>query len=183
VSTDPPSIREEYERHGAENFYRESGREYRNPHEAQIAEVVDESLRRWRLDLSNVLDLAAGSGEITLALRDHGVKKITGIDPFTFEAYQERAGAPAERITFEKIAKGALAKRRYSLIVCSFAMHLCEKSRLPALAIQLSMICPTLLILTPHKRPTIRAQWGWDLEGEFVLRRVRARMYRSSNFA
>jgi hypothetical protein len=90
-------------------------------------------------------------------------------------------GEPAENITFEQIAEGSLANRRYSLIACSFAMHLCDKSRLPALAIQLSMISPALLILTPHKRPMLRAEWGWDLEGEFVLRRVRARLYRSTN--
>jgi hypothetical protein len=87
----------------------------------------------------------------------------------------------AERFTFEQIADGALSGRQYSLIVCSFAMHLCERSRLPALALQVSLIAPNLLIFTPHKRPIIRPEWGWMLQGEFVLQRIRARMYNSSN--
>ena len=63
----------------------------------------------------------------------------------------------------------------------SFAMHLCEKSRLPALALQLSLISPAMLILTPHKRPNIRDEWGWKLQSEFVVQRIRARMYNSTN--
>src|SRR3712207_7013812 len=42
--------------------------------------------------------------------------------------------------------------RDYSAIVCSFALHLVEPSRLPALAIQLSLVGAALLTLTPHKR-------------------------------
>ena len=53
---------------------------------------MDESLRRWPIDLSNVLDLAAGSGEITIALEERDVKKIHGIDPYTFEAFKSRTG-------------------------------------------------------------------------------------------
>jgi SAM-dependent methyltransferase len=176
-----PSIRGEYERRGAEEFYRQSGASYRNPHEPQIIDTVAEALRRWKPDLGDVLDLACGSGEITLALRTHGAKKIAGVDPYTSQAYRDRVGLPAEPYSFEQIADGALGGRNYSLIVCSFAMHLCQKSRLPALAWQLSLIAPSLLILTPHKRPTIKADWGWDLQGEFVLKRVRARMHKSTH--
>jgi hypothetical protein len=175
------SIRSEYERRGARKFYEERGGSYANPHEPQLLEALDDALQRWPVNLSNVLDLAAGSGEITLALRKHGAGKTSGIDPYTYQAYESRTGQSAERFSFEQIAEGALAGRHYSLIVCSFAMHLCEKSRLPALCLQLSMISPALLIFTPHKRPTIREEWGWKLSGEFVLQRIRARMYNSCN--
>lgn len=174
-------IRGEYERHGAEQFYRESGRSYRNPHEPQLLAALDEALRRWSPNVDNVLDLAAGSGEITLALRERGAKKIIGIDPYTYETFESRTGMQAERFTFDQIADGALSGRTYSLIICSFAMHLCERSRLPALALQLSLLAPDLLIFTPHKRPIIRPEWGWKLQEEFVLQRIRARMYNSSN--
>jgi hypothetical protein len=177
---EPKSIRGEYERHGAEQFYRQSGSSYRNPHEPQIVLALEEALQRWKLDTTNVLDLAAGSGEITLALRDHGARQITGIDPYTFEAYESRTGNPAEQSTFEQIADGALADRKFSLIVCSFAMHLCEPSRLPGLALQLSMISPALVILTPHKRPVLREAWGWKLVEELRLARIRLRLYNSS---
>jgi len=174
-----PAIRTEYEKHGVEGFYRESGALYRNPHEAELRRVLDVVVREWKLDLSKVLDLAAGSGEVTLALREMGVGEIEGVDPFTFEAYESRTGLRAGRETFEEIAAGAFAGRDYSLIVCSFAMHLVEESRLAGLAQQLSQIGSRLLILTPHKRPVLRREWGWELENERVMHRVRARLYRS----
>jgi len=173
------SIREKYEEHGAAEYYRKFGDAYRNPHEPEIQDVISEALKTWPLDLSNVLDLAAGSGEVTRALAEHHDGKITGIDPFTAGAYAQRTGKPAEKFDFAQIAAGVLEGRRYSLIVCSFALHLCEPSRLPALAYRLAQISNNLLIITPHKRPHIDREWGWDLVGEFVRHRVRARFYRA----
>ena len=176
------SIRGEYERHdGAGAYYRSRGATYRNPHEPEVRESLLRAARDWELDLTHVLDLAAGSGEVTLRLRELGATQIDVIDPFTFDAYRARTGADAERFTFEQIAAGALADRQYSLVVCSFAMHLCELSRLPALCTQLSLIAPSLLILTPHKRPVIQSDLGWELVREQVMHRVRARLYRSRN--
>lgn len=173
------SIREKYEQHGADEYYRKFGDAYRNPHEPEIQDVISVALKVWPLDLSNVLDLAAGSGEVTLALAEHHGGNITGIDPFTAAAYAQRTGKGAEQFDFAQIAAGALEGRRYSLIVCSFALHLCEPSRLPALAYRLAQISHALLILTPHKRPQIDREWGWELVGEFVRHRVRARFYRA----
>jgi hypothetical protein len=177
--SDSPSIRSEYETRGVRAFYTTSGADYRNPHEAQIRRCIADAVQVWRPDLTHVLDLAAGSGEATLALRELGARRIDGIDPFTADAFAERTGQVAERFTFEDVAAGALCGRRYTLIVCSFALHLCEPSRLPAVAHQLSLAGDALLILTPHKRPSLKAEWGWDLVGERVVERVRARMYRS----
>ena len=176
---DPPSIRAEYESRGVRGFYAESGGDYRNPHEPQVRRCLAHVVRAWRPDLSRVLDLAAGSGEATLALRELGAGDIDGVDPYTAEAYAARTGRAAEVFTFENVAAGALAGRHYSLIVCSFALHLCEPSRLPAVAQQLALLGDSLLVLTPHKRPVIRAEWGWELAGEDVVERVRARLYRS----
>lgn len=174
------SIRGEYETRGVRGFYGASGADYRNPHEPQLRRCIRQVIATWRLNLSNVLDLAAGSGEATLALRDFGASNIDGIDPYTSDAYRARTGNPAEHLTFEAVAAGALSGRRYSLIVCSFALHLCEPSRLPAVAQQLSLAGDALLVLTPHKRPVIRREWGWDGVGETVVERVRARWYRAA---
>jgi len=173
-------IRTEYATRGVEAFYRESGASYRNPHEPELRRVLEVVVREWQLDLTKVLDLAAGSGEVTLALRETGAGEIEGIDPYTHAAYESRTGQHAGRETFEDIAAGALAGRNYSLIVCSFAMHLVEESRLAGLAYQLSQIGSKLLILTPHKRPVLRSEWGWESQQETVLHRVRARLYRST---
>ena len=170
------SIRHAYERYGAPDFYRRFGADYRNPHEDAIGQALHEATARWSLDLSHVLDLACGSGEVTLALRPFACT-IEGIDPYTYEAYRTRTGQRAEQWSFEQIAAGALEGRRYSLIVSSFALHLLERSRLPLLCRQLSRVAPALLVLTPHKRPEIDPAWGWTLRDEFVLERVRARLY------
>jgi hypothetical protein len=175
-----PSVRGGYARLGVEAYYRRHAATYRNPHEDAVRAALAHAVADWTLDLSHVLDLAAGSGEVTLALRDLGAARVDGIDPFTADAYHARTGAHCEAMDFAAVAAGALAGRRYSLVVCSFAMHLCEPSRLPGLAQQLSTVAPSLLILTPHKRPLLRAEWGWEVLGERVTERVRARVYRSS---
>ena len=175
------SVRGGYERHGAREYYRRFGADYRNPHEPALRAALAAAVGAWRPDLSHVLDLAAGSGEATLALRELGATRVDAIDPYTAEAYARRTGAAAERLSFEDVAAGALAGRTYSLVVCSFALHLCEPSRLPAVAQQLSLVAPALLVLTPHKRPLIRREWGWQLAGEQVTQRVRARFYRSTH--
>jgi SAM-dependent methyltransferase len=172
-------IRPQYEAHGVTGFYEQFGATYSNPHEAQIKLLLEKLIPDWLLDLSNVLDLACGSGEVSSVVLERG-GNVTGIDPFTFKAFQERTGLKAERWTFEDIANGMLEGRHFSLIVCSFALHLVEVSRLPIVAFQLAQIADTLLILTPHKRPNIKSEWGWKLESETLAARVRARLYRKA---
>lgn len=170
------AIRNAYAREGSEAFYRRHGAEYRNPHEHIVRAVLERAVALWRPDLSAVLDLACGSGEVTLALRERGAL-VTGIDPFTGDAYLSRTGSIALPWNFAQIAEGVLAGSRYSLIVCSFALHLAERSRLPALCYALSTLAPAMLVLTPHKRPVIDPSWGWALRGELLHERVRARLY------
>jgi 2-polyprenyl-3-methyl-5-hydroxy-6-metoxy-1,4-benzoquinol methylase len=177
--SDDPSIRRQYEQHGVRGFYAQHGAEYRNPHEAAVVRALQAAVLAWQPDLSEVLDLACGSGEVTLALRALGAGRVAGIDPFTGAAYLARTGQPAEPLSFEAIAAGALDGRRYSLIVCSYALHLLDPSRLPTVVYQLSRLSPRLLVLTPHKRPHLRPKWGWALAGERVVERVRARFYRA----
>jgi len=180
LDQDNQSVREEYEQHGVRGYYEQFGEAYRNPHEAAIRSALHAGLTGWQVDLSRVLDLACGSGEVTLVLQELGCGSIDGIDPYTAEAYRARTGRQAEPFTFEQVAEGALESRRYSLIVCSFALHLLPASRLPVVAYQLQRIAPALIILTPHKRPQLREAWGWQLEDEIVVERVRARLYRAA---
>ena len=178
ILNESDAIRHQYQEHGVEGFYFQFRDEYRNPHEPIIAEVLREAVNRWNLDLTHVLDLACGSGEVTLVLQQLGASEIDGVDPFTGDAYQTRTGQQAEAVSFEQIAAGALAGRRYSLIACSFAMHLIDESWLPTLLFQLAQLSDCLLIVTPHKRPELKAEWGCMLEGEFVIEKVRARFSR-----
>lgn len=171
------SIRGEYESLGVERFYRERGSSYANPHAEIVRELIASCVRDWSLDLSRVLDLAAGAGEATRALIEHDAREIVAADPFTADAYRAATGRHCLPISFEQVERGALAGERFSLVVCSFAMHLVERSRLPGLCVALSAIAPRLLVLTPHKRPQLREAWGFRLAGEQLHRRVRARLY------
>jgi len=173
-------VRIGYEQLGVAGFYKSQARSYRNPHEPVVRTLLHQILIDWNLDLTSVLDLAAGSGEVTMALRemkDVKLGSIRGIDPMTYEAYLDRTGSVATRESFEDIAAGALRGQQFSIVICSFAMHLLEQSRLPMLALELAEVSPALLILTPHKRPVIQQKWGWRLTHETVEQRVRARLY------
>jgi SAM-dependent methyltransferase len=174
------SIRPQYDDVGPDEYYRLHGAEYRNPHEPAVVAALGLAVQNWSLDLSHVLDLACGSGEVTIALRDLGAGVINGIDPYTADAYLARTGLVAEPLTFEMIAAGVLFGRRWSLVVCSYAMHLMAESRLPLLARRLADNTDQLLIVSPHKRPALQSAWGWNLAGSFVADRVHVRQYRTT---
>ena len=173
------AIRNEYEVYSVQGFYENFGDEYRNPHEAIIKQVIEESVNKWQLNCAEVLDLACGSGEVTLALQSLGVNNITGIDPYTYNAYYQRTGKQAEIYTFEDIATGVLTGRHYSLIMCSFALHLVVESRLPLLLYHLSLIADTMVIITPNKRPQLKPEWGWIFLDEVMIKRVRAWLFQT----
>ncbi len=173
------SVRGGYARLGVAGYYAAHGEHYRNPHEAGVRAAVAAFVER--LPAGTVLDLAAGSGEVTLALRELGrdAADIVGCDPHTGAAYRERTGVVPESWSFEQLSQGL--ERRFAAVVCSFALHLCPSSWLPKLVIAMAGAAPVLLVITPHKRPELRDAWGFVLDEEryFVEHRVRARLYRS----
>jgi hypothetical protein len=178
-------VRDEYADHpgGATGWYVEHGRDYRNPHEDAVAAMVERSLAQFAFTYrtGRVLDLAAGSGEVTRALRAGGIDPslIDACDPFTASAYEQRTGARCEPFSFADIAQGALDKRRYGAVICSYALHLCEPSWLPTVMLQLATVTDLLVVITPHKRPVINNDWGWELADEYrdAGYRVRLRHY------
>jgi len=174
------AMRRNYEQYGIQGYYTVNGHRYRNLHEPQIAALLPSAIARWQPDLSAVLDLACGSGEVTLLLRTLGCGTITGADPYTGDAYLARTGQRAEPVSFEDIASGALENRRFSLIICSFALHLLAPSRLPVVVFQLSRCTRGLIVVTPHKRPEIHGKWGWRLVEELRGEGLRVRYYHST---
>ena len=166
------SIRESYINQGVTSFYKENGSNYSNPHEEAIKACLEVALNLHKPKLGSVLDLCCGSGEITTHIK---AKLVTGIDPYTGESYFKRTGKLALPYSFDDIIKGAILDHRYDLIVCSFAMHLLEESKLPALCYALAQISNKMLIISPHKKPVI--SWGWKQYGEVYVNRVRARWY------
>ncbi|CAD8070232.1 unnamed protein product [Paramecium sonneborni] len=172
------SIREGYEEMGHQQYYQQHGSNYQNPHEHKIKQLLLIALTEWKPKLTKVLDLACGSGEITLMLQSLGVKNIVAIDPYTMLAFKKRTGQECLPISFEQIADGQIQDHQYSLIICSYAMHLADDSLLPGLCIQLAMISKHMIILSPHKRPIIK--WGWNQNHEIIKDKIHARFYTST---
>lgn len=59
-----------------------------------------------------------------------------------------------------------MSHRRWRVVVCSFAMHLCKKDFLPTLCVMLACSADNLIVLTPHKRPELDPGWGWHMWSE-----------------
>lgn len=171
------SVRAGYVEHGVDGYYARHGADYRNPHEAAIGEAIALAHARSPLPTGRVLDLACGSGEATLALATlPGERAFVGCDPYTGDAWRARIPYPLLDFDFSAIAAGALsAHGPFDLIVCSFALHLVERSRLPGVLWALSRVGRELLLLSPHKRPAV--ELGFDRVDEFEHRRVRVRRF------
>lgn len=194
------SVREAYDELGPAAFYAERGARYRNPHEEPLSACLSRALTEWEAaghltpadetpappPLGRVLDLACGSGEGSLALqrwadgRPGVAVDLEAADPFTFEAYESRMGCEAQRWSFEDVAGGVLAGTpTYDAVLCSFCLHLVERSWFAMTMAALARASRLLIVLTPHKRPTIDSSTGWEQVGEVLQERVRVRLYRS----
>lgn len=170
-------IRNEYASFGtAEKFYEAKGAEYRNPAEHDIRRSLKRHMRDS--DMAQCLDLAAGSGEITLWVRENG-GSVEACDPYCQEAFKMRTKTECHSWSFEDIAHGIVEppEELFSSVICSFALHLLNESYLPALLAMLTSWTRTLIVLTPHKRPHLNPNTGWILISEFCEDRVRFRRY------
>jgi len=166
------SIRGYYESLGVDRYYAIHGSEYRNPHEQQVRTLLQQAEEEGLIG-NKVLDLCCGSGEVTCALPGHD---ITGVDPYTSEAYRKRTGKECLPLSFLDIAQGRL-QGQWDTIVCSFALHLCPESLLPQVLWQLRQVATTLVVITPHKRPDCDGKMGWVLVEERKIEKVTMKVY------
>lgn len=176
------AIRPLYETYGAEGYYRAHADEYTNPHSPEIKILLERNFSKFECS-GGVLDFAAGGGEVAQVLQQLGVEKITGCDPFTYHLFEKNTGLPCLQFSFKDVIKGA-PLGQYSLIVSSFALHLCPPKDLFPLTWQLLQAAPLLVIITPHKRPELEKLPGIGLVWEDFAetekgKKVRMKAYRS----
>lgn len=172
-------IREQYSEIGVEEFYLKNGDSYINPHENIIHQHLSYFLNRNIIDTSKILDLCCGSGEVSTFFLNQNITNIKGSDPYTFNNYKKQTNLPCFEYNFKDIANGEI-KEHFSLIVCSFALHLADKSLLPTILFNLSSISEQLIIISPHKKPDINL--FWKLEEEHYNQKVRTRFFKSCSF-
>jgi hypothetical protein len=177
-------IRPLYEALGAEGYYQAFGDDYENPHLPEIRALLARNFEHFDCS-GSVLDFAAGGGEVTRALQDLGAQNIRGSDPFTHRLYEKNTGLPCAQWSFRDVVRQGLPER-YSLIISSFALHLCPAKDLFPLAWGLLQAAPTLVVLTPHKRPALEQLPGIALAWEDAVatprgKQVRLKAYRLSS--
>jgi SAM-dependent methyltransferase len=158
------SIRPLYDSCGVEGYYRAHADDYANPHFPEITTLLERNFQRFDCS-GEVLDFAAGGGEVAQVLQKLGVEKITGCDPFTFELFEKNTGLACLRLSFKDVVKGE-PLGQYSLIISSFALHLCPLKDLFSLTWNLLQAAPTLVVITPHKRPELEKLPGIALAWE-----------------
>ncbi len=169
-------IRPLYDEHGAEGYYREFADSYENPHLPEISALLERNFKR--LDCSGgVLDFAAGGGEVASVLQRLGAKSILGCDPFTYRLFEQKTGLPCLQLSFKDVVRQGLPGQ-YSVIVSSFALHLCPLKELFPLSWNLLQAAPLLVIITPHKRPELEKIQGIELVWEDAVETVRGKKVR-----
>lgn len=174
------AIRTEYEELGVEDFYKKKGKEYINPHLKNIEQSIKIIVDSGTVDLSNVLDLASGTGEVTNILNNLGYYKIEATDPYMWKEYEDNTGYKCMKFSFSDIQKGELKNKKYSAVICSYALHLADKSILHDLFWELSMISDFLIIISPNRRPEV-SEDSWELINNFVNGKSKNRIYTSKN--
>jgi len=174
-------IRNNYQEFGGvDKYYSDFGDGYDNPHLSYIKDIVQEAIDDDIVDLSHCLDMSCGNGEITNILIDNGVKNIEATDPYLCSNYSKHHDFNCLEYSFDGIMKGKLDNKEYSTIFCSYALHLSDKSILPNLLWNLSLISKYLVIISPNNNPLIDG--GWELIKKSRNDKSKCRIYKSLNF-
>jgi len=121
----------------------------------ESAEFLAKMEKYWVEDNQLKHSLLLDNIEKCKKLVDIGFSNIEGLDPYTYNLYQKKTGKLCLNYSFKDIAQGRL-KRKYDLVICSFALHLAEESLLPFILYNLSLITDKLIIISPSELlPTI----------------------------
>ena len=104
--------------------------------------------------------MCCGSGEVSNMFRECSVEEI---DPYTKGLYEKNTGNSCIPMTFKDIVQNGIEKR-YDFVICSYAMHLCEKSMLPMLLYRIGEVSNNLVIITPHKKPNCNGNFFREIK-------------------
>jgi hypothetical protein len=123
-----------YDTIGSTNFYQSfslnKNLKYNNPHSKKFNHIICQILKHIQLNNHVILDLSAGSGEITKELQKVLTLKndIIGCDPYLFEQYKQLTNLKCHKYKFDDIIhnKAIDFPKYFGIIFCSYALHLCN---------------------------------------------------------
>ena len=163
-----------------EDFYSHCNK-YKNPHSKKFGPIIKKVIQWLPFDLSiesqkcPVLDLACGTGEITIQLMNQNIDHVVGIDPFLATSYSENTSKPVLQNSFEDIYQEKILLEKYSIVFCSYALHLCEDPS--ALLEVLKRYTQYLCVVTPHGLPIISLESGWVRIFDFKYSNIKVYLY------
>ncbi len=177
------------EKNGSDNYYKEIENfdlNYSNPHYNKFQKIIDYIIKWLPDDISiNVLqntnypiiDLAAGSGQITKLLLKYNIENVIGIEPYLHKKYSIETNKQVFQNTFNDIIKGIISFENIPIIFCSYALHLCVN--LDELLEKIKNWTKYLCIITPNGLPLIK-DIGWNLEYKFKYSNIKIFLYKNN---
>lgn len=168
-------IRDEYARIGVENFYKKNKSTYVNPHLKNIHLALDWVLSK--IKITSIIDLAAGTGEVTSYLKNKNITDAIGIDPYLSETYEKNTGNDSLNLSFQDIATEGIGYHAQT-VICSYALHLCPKSYLNNLMYNLHEICEYFVLISPSKYPIISEDY-FELIDSIIINKTHCKIYKS----
>lgn len=172
------SIRKGYEIFGVDDFYKNIGGEYKNPHLDDIKNCILKL--NENINFGRVLDLGAGLGEVSSILMNLNYYDIVGCDPYLYKEYENKTGLKCLKYSFSDIQMGKLDNMNFDTVIASYSLHLSNISILPDVLWKLSLISDKLIILSPNNNPKIHDN-GWLLMDSFKIGKCKVRYFKSLN--
>jgi 2-polyprenyl-3-methyl-5-hydroxy-6-metoxy-1,4-benzoquinol methylase len=169
------SIRSKYLEFGVEDYYKNYKNDYKNPHSERVIKSLDYVISK--ISIGYFLDLACGDGVVSDYLKSKGFYKFKGCDPYFSKIYENKFKTKCYDFTFQDISKGGF-NEKFDTIICSYALHLCNKSYLNNLLYQLSVSCYNFVVISPSKFPIISEDY-FKLFDNKVIDRTHVRIYKS----
>jgi hypothetical protein len=160
---------------GIENFYKANKTSYVNPHLEKIHLCLDFVVDK--IKITNFLDLAAGNGEVTSYLKAKGIDNAVGCDPYLSETYEKNTGKKCLIESFENISNNGL-DNYYQTIICSYALHLCDKTYFNNLLFNLSLNCKYFVLISPSKYPII-SEYYFEIIDSTIIHKTHCKIFKS----
>lgn len=171
------SIRSEYEKSSPEEYYKNKSQEYSNPHKDRINKCLDYLNKNYKI--GNFLDLSCGDGVVSNYLIGLGLNNFSATDPYLCDIWNKKFnGKKCYSLSFEDISVSGLPDK-FDTIICSYALHLCDKSHLNNLLYQLSLSCKNFVVISPSKYPQINEDF-FELVDYKIIDRTHIKIYKST---